>query len=78
MSRAPHMQDNEDLVLSLLLGLLFSAIGLGYLVYAKRQRAPVPLLCGVALLILPYLVSDTFAMIAIGVLLMVIPYFIRL
>jgi len=62
----------------LFLGLLFSAIGLGYLVYAKQQRAAVPLLCGVALLIFPYLVSGTLPMIAVGILLMAISYFIRL
>lgn len=62
---------------SLFLGVLFSAIGLGYLVYAKQQRAALPLLCGVALMVFPYLISGTLPMIAVGILLMAIPYFIR-
>ena len=34
---------------SLLWGVLFGSIGLGFLIYGRRQRAVVPLLCGLAL-----------------------------
>jgi hypothetical protein len=37
----------------LLWGLLFGSIGLGYFIYGKRQRAVVPLVCGLALMIFP-------------------------
>lgn len=63
---------------SLLWGLLFGSIGLGYLIYGRRQRAVIPLLCGLALMVFPYLVSNSIVLVIIGVALMAIPYFLRL
>jgi hypothetical protein len=63
---------------SLLWGLLFGSIGLGFFVYGKRQRAVVPMLCGVALMIFPYFVSGIIVTIVIGTVLIAIPYFLRL
>jgi len=62
----------------LLWGLLFGSIGLGFFVYGKRQRAVVPLVCGVALMVFPYFVTNTLFIVAIGVALIAIPYFVRL
>jgi predicted membrane protein len=62
----------------LLWGLLFGSIGLGFVIYGRRQRAVVPLLCGAALMIFPYFVSNSVVLVAIGVLLIAIPYFLRL
>ena len=62
----------------LLWGLLFGSIGLGYFIYGRKQSASVPLLCGLALMIFPYFVSNIPLLIGIGVLLVVIPYFLRL
>ena len=62
----------------LLWGVLFSSIGLGFFLYGKKQRAPVPLVCGLALMIYPYFVPNVIALIAIGIALAVIPYFLRL
>lgn len=63
---------------SLLWGLLFGSIGLGFLVYGRRQKAVVPLLCGVALMVFPYFVSNTIALVTLGILLIAIPYFVRM
>jgi hypothetical protein len=62
----------------LLWGLLFSSIGLGFFLYGRKRRAVVPLVCGLALMIYPYFVAHVGALIAIGVLLAAIPYFLRL
>ena len=62
----------------LLWGLLFGSIGLGFFMYGRKQKAPVPLICGLALMFFPYFVSNTLLLVAIGVALMVIPYFVRL
>lgn len=62
----------------LLWGLLFGSIGLGFFIYGKRQRAPVPLVCGVALMVFPYFVSNTILLVAVGVALTAVPYFIKL
>lgn len=63
---------------SLLWGLLFGSIGLGYLIYGRKQRAVVPLLCGLALMIYPYFVANTILLVVIGAALIAIPYFFRL
>jgi len=63
---------------ALLWGLLFGSIGLGLFVYGKRQRAVVPLVCGLALMVFPYFVSSTIPLVVIGIVLTAIPYFIRL
>lgn len=61
----------------LLWSLLFSSIGLGFFVYGKKQKAIVPLLSGLGLMIYPYFVSNTILLVAIGAALSVLPYFVR-
>ena len=63
---------------TLLWGLLFSSIGLGFFLYGKKQRAIVPLVCGLALMIFPYFVANTVVLVAVGVALVAIPYFVRI
>ena len=63
---------------SLLWGLLFGSIGLGFFVYGRRQKTVVPLACGIALMIVPYLVSNTMLLVILGVALIAIPYFVRM
>ena len=62
----------------LLWGLLFGSIGFGFFMYGRKQKAPVPFICGLALMFFPYFVSNTILLVAIGVALIVIPYFVRL
>ena len=62
---------------SLLWGLLFGSIGMGFLIYGRKQRAVVPLICGLALIIFPYFLSNTILLIAVGIVLIGIPYFVR-
>ena len=62
---------------SLVWGLLFGSIGIGYFVYGKRQEKLVPLICGILLMAFPYFVSGTIALVVIGAALMAIPYFFR-
>jgi hypothetical protein len=58
-------------------GFLFGAVGLGYFVYGKKQQRLVPLVCGILLMVYPYLVSDTTSIVLIGIVLMGIPYYTR-
>ena len=62
----------------LLWGLLFGSIGLGYFIYGKKQRAVVPLVCGLGLMIFPYFVPNTVLLVGVGTILIAIPYFLRL
>jgi hypothetical protein len=58
--------------------LLFGSIGLGFFIYGRKQRAVVPLFCGLALMIFPYFISNAILLVAIGVGLIAIPYFLKL
>jgi hypothetical protein len=56
---------------------MFGSIGLGFFIYGRNQRAVVPLVCGVALMVFPYLVSNVVLLVGIGALLIAIPFFFR-
>ena len=58
--------------------LLWGSVGLGYFIYGKKQRSVVPLVCGLALMLFPYFVSNMMLLVGIGVFLVIIPYFLRL
>ena len=62
---------------ALLWGLLFSAIGLGFFIYGRKQTRAVPMVCGIVLMIYPYFVPSTIWLIVIGVVLCAVPYFAR-
>jgi len=59
-------------------GVLFSSVGLGLFLYGRKQRAVVPLLCGLALMVYPYFIANWLVMVMIGAVLSAIPYFLRL
>jgi len=61
----------------LLLGVLFSSIGLGYFLYGRKQSMTVPSVCGLILIIFPYFVENLFLLGGIGLVLAVLPYFLR-
>jgi len=63
---------------TLLWGMIFGAIGAGYCLYARQQRAPVPLVCGLALMLFPYFVSNVWLMMLVGAVLMLVPRFVSL
>jgi len=63
---------------SLLWGVLFSAVGFGFFLYGKKQQKLVPLLCGLALMVYPYFVTDNVLLVLIGAGLIAIPYFVRI
>jgi hypothetical protein len=57
--------------------LVFGSIGLGFFMYGRKQRAPVPLVCGIVLMVFPYFVGNVWLLAGIGALLIAIPYFFR-
>jgi hypothetical protein len=61
----------------LFFGLVFGCIGFGFFLYGRNQRAPVPLVCGVLLMVVPYFIPSTMVLIIVGVVLMAVPYFVR-
>ena len=63
---------------TILWGLLFGSIGVGFFLYGKKQKKVVPLACGVLLIVFPYAVTDVLALVGIGAVLMVVPFVVRL
>lgn len=61
----------------LMWSLLFSSVGLGFFIYGKKQKAVVPLFCGLGLMVYPYFISSVIPLVGIGVVLIVLPYFFR-
>jgi predicted membrane protein len=62
----------------LIWGMLFGAVGLGFFVYGRKQRAIIPLIAGIALLCLPYFLSNVYLLVLIGGVFVVLPYFVRI
>lgn len=63
---------------TLLWDVLFGSIGLGYFIYGKKQSEPVPLICGILLMVFTYFVSNTIVLVTVGLAIIAIPYFIRM
>ena len=62
----------------LLWGLLFGSIGFGFFIYGKKQKAVVPLITGIALCVIPYFIANVYALVIVGVILMAIPFIVRI
>lgn len=63
---------------TLVWGVLFGAVGLGFFTYGKKQRAVVPLLAGMALFVIPYVIPNAYLLVLAGAVIMAVPYFVRL
>lgn len=63
---------------ALLLGLLFGAVGIGYLIYGRRQRVLMPFLSGIGLMGAPYLIDNNGLLVLAGVVLIALPFVIKL
>jgi len=59
--------------MSLFLGLLFGAVGTGYLVYGKRQHSALFLIVGFALIVYPYFIDSPVLVVLVGLGLAVVP-----
>lgn len=62
---------------ALIMGVLFGSVGMGYMVYGKKQQKGVALLSGVALCGIPYFIPKIFLLIMVGIALMALPFFVR-
>ena len=62
----------------LMWGMLFGAIGFGFFFYGKKQKKVVPLITGIALCVVPYFIANVYALVIVGVILMAIPFFVRI
>ena len=60
--------------MTLLLGLLFGAVGTVYLIIGRKEHDPFYLVVGFLLIIYPYIFSSAVMIILIGVVLSLVPY----
>jgi len=44
----------------------------------KKQKAMVPMVCGIALVAFTYFISNVYMLVIVGALLVVLPYFVRI
>ena len=63
---------------TLIWGVIFGSIGLGFFVYGKKQKAVVPLFCGVGLMVFPYFISNMYILILSGVVLTALPFIVKI
>ncbi|ROS00275.1 hypothetical protein EDC56_2913 [Sinobacterium caligoides] len=63
---------------TMLWGLLFSSIGLGYFIYGKKQSHTVARYTGITLMIYPYFIFNTIALVTVGTLLLLVPRYLKL
>jgi ABC-type transport system involved in multi-copper enzyme maturation permease subunit len=59
-------------------GLIFGSIGMGYILYGRKQLNMMALVSGVALCVFPYFISSVWITIAVGMGLVLMPFLIRL
>lgn len=63
---------------TLMWGIIFGSIGLGFFVYGKKQKAVIPFISGIGLIVVPYFISNIYLLVLSGIVLIALPYFIRI
>lgn len=63
---------------SLMIGLIFGSIGVGYCIYGRKQSHLVAFLAGTFLIGLPYAIDSNVALIVASLIIMVLPKYIKL
>lgn len=58
----------------LFVGLIAGVFGMAYFVYGKHQSKFMPMVCGVALCVYPYLLDNLLWLCVIGAVLLVVPF----
>ncbi len=64
--------------MTLMMGVLFGSIGLGFFVYGKKQKAVIPFVSGIGLMALPYFIPNIFILILVSIVLIILPYFVKI
>jgi hypothetical protein len=63
---------------TLIWGIIFGSLGLGFFVYGKKQKSIIPMLSGIGLMVFPYFISNIYIMILSGIVMVALPYFIKI
>jgi len=63
-------------VTTLVIGIITGALGMGYIVYGRRQTKFAPLVAGILLCAYPYFIDSVLWLCVVGVLLLAAPFVI--
>jgi hypothetical protein len=63
---------------ALMWGVIFGSIGLGFVVYGKKQKAIISLFSGIGLMVFPYFISNIYILVLSCIVLIALPYFIKI
>jgi hypothetical protein len=63
---------------TLILGIIYGSIGLGFFVYGKKQAALIPLFSGIGLMVVPYFISNMYFLILSGLVLAALPFILKI
>jgi hypothetical protein len=63
---------------TLVWGIVLGSIGLGFFVYGRKQRAVIPTLSGLTLMIFPYFISNPYIIALLGIVLVALPFLIQI
>ncbi len=63
---------------TLFVGLILSSIGMGYIVYGRKQKKPIPLVCGLVLCGIPFVISSIPLLVIMGIALTSLPFLVKL
>ncbi len=61
----------------MVLSFLFGSVGVGYLIYGRKQRKVIPLVAGLGLCAFPYFVPNPYAIVSVGLILTGAPWLLR-
>lgn len=64
--------------MSLIIGLVFGSIGVGYCIYGRKQSHFIAFVAGIFLMGLPYVIDNNAVLIAASLIVMIVPKFIKL
>jgi hypothetical protein len=62
---------------TLMLSMLFGTFGMGFMMYGKKAGQMVPILAGLGLMLLPYFIANTIAMLIVCGSLTAVPFILR-
>lgn len=62
---------------SLFLGIVVSSVGLGYVIYGKRQQHLLALCCGLLLCAIPYFIDSLPLLVLLSLPVLLAPWFIK-
>ncbi len=58
-------------------GMIFGAIGFGFFIYGKKQKAIIPLISGIGLMVFPYFISNIFILVTTGIVFVALPFILK-